>query len=80
MGDDHGNLKVMGAYAVAVTTLAIVVLMGIAVIGGFKTTGLISNATADLFINGLIVFGTFVGVIVLALVGKIVISLFKGGI
>ena len=80
MENDTTNLKVMGAYAVAVVTLAIVTLMGIAVVNGFKTTGLVDNATADLFIGGLVIFGTFIGVIVIALVGKIVIGLFKKGV
>ena len=68
----------MGGAAVATVSLAAIVLTGLAVIGGFKDTNLITNATADLFITGLGIFATFMGVIVLALVGKVVVGLFRG--
>lgn len=51
----------------------------IAVLGGFKETGLIDNTTVDKFIAGLVIFGTFIGVIVLAIVGKIIIGMFYKG-
>jgi len=90
------NMKNMIPYAVAVTTLAITVVISIAVLGGFKGTGtayynssnasqllsyteFVSNATIDLFIDGLVIFGTFIGVIVLAIVGKIIIGMFYKG-
>jgi len=38
-----------------------------------------SQSAADLFITGLTIFGTFMAIVVLALVGKIIISLFKTG-
>ena len=63
--------------AMAIVGLAASVVMGIAVIGGFKTTNLINNDTADLFITGLTIYGTFAGIVVLALVGKLVIGLFS---
>ena len=65
--------------AIAVVSLAAITLVGLAVISGFKDSGQVTNATADLFITGLTVFGTFMAVIVLALVGKIIIGLFKKG-
>jgi len=71
------ELKEMIPYAIAVTSLAVVVVVAIAVLGGFKATGLIDNTTIDLFIAGLVIFGTFIGVIVLAVVGKIIIGMFK---
>jgi len=73
------NLKSMIPYAVAVTTLAVTVVVSIAVLGGFKSTLLIDNTTVDLFIDGLVIFGTFIGVIVLAIVGKIIIGMFYKG-
>jgi len=73
------TFKDMQSSAIAIVGLSAIVLTGIAVVSGFKDTGLISNATADLFITGLTVFATFVGVIVLAIVGKIIIGLFKKG-
>ena len=67
----------MKGYAIAVVGLAVIDIMGIAVVKGFEDTGLVDNVTTALFITGLTVFGTFIGVIVLALVGKIIIGLFK---
>jgi len=71
------ELNNMSKAAIAVGSLAAVTLVSIAVVNGFKDTGLIDNTTAEKFVTGLTVFGTFVGVIVLALVGKIVIGLFS---
>ena len=62
--------------AIAVMVLAAVTLTALAVITGFKDTGLVDNTTADLFITGLGYFGTFVGVVVLAIIGKIIVGLF----
>jgi len=36
-----------------------------------------AQATADTFFSGISIFGTFIGVIVLALIGKIIMGLFK---
>jgi len=73
------SLKSLGGAAIAVGSLAIIDLMAIAVVTQFKATDLVDNATADKFITGLAIFGTFVGVVVIALVGKIVIGLFRKG-
>ena len=69
----------MQASAIAVVGLSAVTLTGLAVVSGFKDTGLVDNTTADAFITGRAIFGTFMAVIVLALVGKIIIGLFKKG-
>lgn len=71
------GLKTMGAAAIATGSLAAITLTSIAVVSGFKDTGLVDNTTADNFISGLAIFGTFMSVISLALVGKIIIGLFK---
>lgn len=71
-----GDLDKMQGKAIAVVGLAVVTLVGLAIITQFKTSALITNATADLFIAGLTIFGTFMSIIVLALVGKIIIGLF----
>jgi len=63
--------------SVALVTLAAVTLTGIAVVTGFKQTALIDNTTADLFITGLTIFATFSTVIALALVGKIIVNIFR---
>lgn len=73
------GLGTMQKSAIAVVSLAAITLVGLAVINGFKDSGQVTNSTADLFITGLTVFGTFMAVIVLALVGKIIIGLFKKG-
>lgn len=73
------SINKMSVAAIAIVVLAVVVVMGIAVLGGFKDTGLVTNATVDLFIAGLGVFGTFIGIIALAVVAIIIIGLFKTG-
>lgn len=69
----------MTASAIAVVGLSASVLVGLAIVQGFADTGLVSNTTAQKFIVGLGIYGTFVGVIVLALVGKTILGLFKSG-
>ena len=71
-----GSLTRMQTSAAAIVGIAVVVLIGIAITEQFKTLALIDNATADLFIAGLAIFGSFMGIIVLAIVGKLVIGLF----
>ena len=71
------DLNRMAGYAIATVTLATVTLVGIAVVEGFKDTEQVSNTTADLFIAGLTVFGTFMSIISLALVGKIIIGIVR---
>ena len=74
---DVGDMRKLGYAAIAVVSLAIIVVTGIAVLGGFGDTGLIDNTTVQLFVTGLKIFGTFIGVIVLAVIGKAIIKLFK---
>lgn len=71
------GLDSMAPAAIAVVGLSAITLTGLAVISGFKDTGLVTNATADSFITGLTIFATFMAVIVLAIVGKIIVGLFK---
>ena len=73
----EGGLNGMQRDAIAVGILAAVVLTTTAVVQGFKDTGLVDTGVADNFIAGLAIFGSFVAVIVLAIVGKIVIGLFR---
>ena len=74
-----GNaLKALQASGIAVVSLAAIVLTGLAVVQGFKDSGTINNATADNFITGLAIFGTFSTIIILAIIGKAIIGLFKG--
>jgi len=71
------ELKKLTGAAIAVGSMAAIVLTALAVVTGYKNTNQINNATADLFISGLTIFGTFIGVIVIALVGKVIFGLFK---
>lgn len=71
------GLDKMSASAIAVVALSAVTLTGLAVVQGYKDSGAVDNTTADKFIAGLAVFGTFVAIIVLTLVGKIIIGLFS---
>ena len=74
-----GELKRLAAYGIALVALAAITLTGDAVLTGFKDSGQVTNATADLFITGLTLFGTFSSILILAVIGKTIISLFKGG-
>jgi len=76
---ESSSLKLLIGAGIATTALAIIVLTGIAVLTGFKDSGTVVNATADLFITGLTIFGTFMAVIVLALVGKVIVGMFRKG-
>lgn len=74
------ELTNMGKAAIAVTTLAVISIVGVAVIAGFRDT--FENTTdeytlAGKFITGIAVFGTFCGLLVLALVGKILIGMWR---
>lgn len=71
------GIENMKKYAIAVGALAIVVMTTIAVILGFKDTQLVDNDTADDFVTGLTIFATFIGVIILALIGKIIVGLYN---
>ena len=71
------NIKIMGAYAIGLASLAAISLTGIAVVQGFKDSNLVDNTTADNFISAIAIFGTFSAVLAIALIGKIVIGLFK---
>ena len=74
MGD---GLKNMQGSAIAVVGLSAVTLTGLAVVTGYKETLLVNNATADKFIAGLTIFGTFLAIIILSLVGKIIVGIFR---
>ncbi|KKN62134.1 hypothetical protein LCGC14_0515100 [marine sediment metagenome] len=70
-------LKDLQASGIAVVSLAAIVLTGLAVVQGFKDSGTIDNTTATKFITGLAIFGTFSTIIILAIIGKAIIGLFK---
>ena len=80
------SLDEMGTAAVALVALSAITLTGIAVVSGFKDSGIFTNetgvtnvsfnATADKFITGLTVFASFSSVIALAIVGKLIVGMF----
>jgi len=69
---------VMAAGAVAIVGLLAITLTGIAVANEYKNTGLVDNATADAFITGLTIFGSFSSVIVISIVGIVIVNMFRG--
>jgi len=85
------DVKMLGAYAIGLVSLAATTLIGAAIVTGFKNSGTIGNCTnnsataytagscneADDFIAGLAVFGTFAAILAIALIGKLIIGLFK---
>lgn len=80
MGDATKGIKNMAVFAVVAVALAITVVLGIVLLENFKATSGVTttgNASIDDFISGLTVFGSFMGIISLALVGKIIMSLFS---
>lgn len=75
MADGIGALK---GYGIAIGALAIICLTTMAVITGFKETGQVDNTTAEKFVAGIAIFGTFVGVLILAMMGKVIVGMYKG--
>jgi len=73
------DMKVLGAYAIGLVSLAAIDLTGIAVVSQYKNSGLVDNTTADQFITGLAIFGAFVGVLAISVIGKVIVGLFKEG-
>lgn len=81
------DVSTMAKDAVAVLALSAITLTALAVVTGYKQSGALgegltgnaTNASADKFIAGLAIFGTFMAIIVLALVGKIIVKIFKPG-
>ena len=73
------DMKTLGAYAIALVSLAAVDLTGIAVVTQYKSSGLVDNTTADQFITGLAIFGAFVGVLAISVIGKVIVGMFKDG-
>ena len=75
-----GNeFQVLAASGVAILGLSAVTMTTLAVVQGFKDTGKVDNTTADNFITAIALFGTFASVIILALVGKVIVGMFKSG-
>ena len=79
MASEDGSMKLLLAASLALVSLAAGVVMGIAVIGGFKDTNLVDNDVADNFITGLGVFGLFAGILALAVIGGVVVKFFRQG-
>jgi len=73
------DMKILGAYAIGLVSLAAIDLTGIAVVNQYKASGLVDNDTADQFVTGLAIFGAFVGVLAISVIGKVIVGLFKDG-
>jgi hypothetical protein len=74
------SLDTLKKGAVAITVLAIVTVIGIVVLSElretFTNTSSDEYTTVSLFITGLKVFATFIGIVAIAIVGKFIIGLF----
>ena len=73
------SLKLLAAASVAMVTLGAIVLTGDAVIGGFVDSGQVNTTVANNFRIALNIFAVFASIIVLALVGKVIVGIFRGG-
>jgi hypothetical protein len=86
----ENNFKTMALAAGAAVVLAISSVLGMIVLGKFKdqtsdlltfsntsTVPALINTTIVAFITGLGIFGTFMGIIVLGIVAKVVLGIFK---
>lgn len=80
MGEVVSEIKKMGLFALAAVSLAVTTVLGVVLLENFKNTSGITatgNTTIDNFITGLAIFGSFMSIIALALVGKIIMGLFR---
>jgi len=77
MADMSGQISLLVGSALAVVSIATTVIIGIAILTAFKTTNLVANATVDTFIAGLAIFGSFIGVLVIGVIGKTLLTMFK---
>jgi len=77
MAGGSTGLKELGGSVLIIIAVAVASVMGIAVLQGFKDTNTVDNTTVDLFIAGIALVGSFIGIIMLAIIGKIVIGMFK---
>jgi thiamine transporter ThiT len=77
----ENNFKTMAMAAGASVVLAISSVLGMIVLAKFQETAnstlAIVNTTILAFITGLGIFGTFMGIIVLGIVAKVVLGIFK---
>lgn len=73
------GMEKLKSYAIVITSLAVVVLTGIAVINEYEQNENIDNTTAEDFVSGLTIFGGFIGVLVIAVIGKMIIGLWTTG-
>lgn len=76
-GSMESQLRTLVGAGAAVVAIAVTVIIGIAILTAFKTTALVDNTTVDLFITGLAIFGSFIGVLVIGVIGKTLLSMFK---
>ena len=74
------DMKGLLVMAVAIVSLAVLVIIGILTLEVIKDTELMSatgNSTVDSFITGLTYFATFTGILVIGVIGKILIKMYR---
>jgi hypothetical protein len=65
--------------AIAILILTAVTLTSLAIAVGYKTSNVLDstgNDTADKFVTGLTIFGTFAGILALVAIGRVVFKMF----
>jgi len=74
------DMKKLMSMAIAIISLAVLTVIGILTLEVIKDTNLMSttgNSTVDSFITGLTYFATFTGILVIGVIGKILIKMYK---
>ena len=72
------GMKQLSASLIATVSLAVIDLVGIAIVTKMKENSLVDNTTADQFVTGLTLVAGFIGLIILVLVGAFLIKIVRG--
>ena len=93
MGETTSELKVLAVSVTLAISVAVIAIIGIAILEGFKnacttvgsgnssvTTCVVTNASVDPYITAIQVVGTFMTIIFLAIIGKVLIGMFRKGV
>lgn len=74
------EMKKLMSMAIAIVSLAVLVVIGILTLEVIKDTALLSasgNSTVESFITGMTYFATFTGILVIGVIGKILIGMYR---
>ena len=76
----ENDLKVLAVSVTLAISVAVIAIVGIAILEGFKASGTVTNASVDPYITAIQVVGTFMTIIFLAIIGKVLIGMFRKGV